>query len=223
MIAFPFTLSSMCDDMFVLNILARERSNHRVSKEAIYALKNKLIQYLYQHGYCVEAVQHVQNIECWNCRGEGCYRCDEGIYKQVYLIAFKFKVGKHYYKWHQPKDRLEFHFELTQPEIGEYKDPAIRRPDHRGELPMFLNLWSGLWLRGTRDLPRLNWQVRVFRDELRWIVRTPSLLEAIAELTQIRKCKECGHWFIARKFARKLYHMPEDFCSRECWNNWNPS
>lgn len=114
----PLTLSSICQDMFVLNNCIRSGYNQR--REETYEAKELLIKYLYQHDYCTNVVEHRMVQECWNCDGEGCERCDwTGAYAVHYLVAFTFLVGNKRYRWHTPKSHIDFHVTLT----GENPEP----------------------------------------------------------------------------------------------------
>lgn len=150
----PLSLPSLCNDLFVLNILARE-GQLMTDKYVVYALKDSLIEYLYQHGYCRQVVEHFQDRECWACGGDGCFRCNAGIYSRIVLYAFRFYVGGRSYKWHMPKRRINFPVTLTEPDPEIYRAPAVKRPEHRGEDWMLLNLWLGLKLRGA-SVPKFS-------------------------------------------------------------------
>lgn len=109
-----------CDALFNLNRYAKYLRCSPGHKEEIYRLKNRLIQLLFEEGYCQECKEHLvqrPDLECWGCWGEGCERCDyTGLYRSgpLVYIAFRFKVGDRFYAWHQPKDSVNWEISLTE-------------------------------------------------------------------------------------------------------------
>ena len=138
----------MCQDMFVLNNCIRSGYNPR--KEETYAVKELLIKYLYQHGYAIEVLKHIQTNECSTCDGAGCWRCnDTGIYSSWTLYAFTFLVGNRKYKFHSPEDRINYPVELTKELPEEFVAGHIRdfRPIDLEISYMLNNIRYGLELR----------------------------------------------------------------------------
>lgn len=97
--------------MYLLNRFCKNKrlcSNEQ--KEAIYELKAKWVNFLYDSGYCIEAhLQQVKAPTCPSCqdradfpKGEFCASCGRkgGIKDEFYV--FRFKVGKRTYQWHLP-------------------------------------------------------------------------------------------------------------------------
>jgi hypothetical protein len=125
------TLLSVCEDMFQLNVLNRVKRNQY--RFISYSLKNELVKYLYERGYCIEALLHCQKFECWSCSGTGeywsgetCFKCDgSGVFREVWHYAFRFEVRGRRFSWHQPKTLVDFPVKLTPglPEL--YKEPTL--------------------------------------------------------------------------------------------------
>ena len=67
----PFSLNSICQNMYTLNVMARERKFQKWQADVFYEIKNALVEYLYRRGFCVDARKHIQKFECWNCDGTG--------------------------------------------------------------------------------------------------------------------------------------------------------
>lgn len=97
--------------MFALNRYALFTGRSEI-KDYIYRLKNCLLAWLYQNGYCVSVHQERQKLECTSCGGTGenwhwdddyCQHCGgTGIYRDTILYCFKFDISGSRYIWHQP-------------------------------------------------------------------------------------------------------------------------
>ena len=126
-----WSLCAAAEWMYRLNVFARSNGRHPIN-EQIYDLKNVLIKYLYQHGYCVEVKQHIQKKECWRCEGTGeywtgdeCWKCrGTGVFSKVELYAFRFNIEGKRYAWHQPKRLVDYPVTLTEIEPGAFVEPA---------------------------------------------------------------------------------------------------
>jgi hypothetical protein len=228
----PLSLVSICDDAFALNILTREKRLKLMNYRAFYMLKNELIKYLYQHGYCVEVLEHMQQLECWTCEGEGCARCDDtGIYRTIYLYAFIFRVQGKLFKWHQLQNKCDYAVTLTDATQRPYDAPPSRdivQMTERSEIWAFLRLWFGLWLCGMRSLPRIQADIlleRMFLPErlrVPWCTLRRAVREAWHEFLDkfpVKRCQNCGRLYLTRNSRwSDFYH----FCSRQCSENWVP-
>lgn len=110
-------IKATCMSMFYLN---RTVSHYQVHSKAIYALKNRLVQWLYQNGYCISVKQQTQTLECWTCGGTGeywtgveCWKCTgSGVYAVHTLYRFVFNVNGRRYVWHQPRSTVTFDVQL---------------------------------------------------------------------------------------------------------------
>ncbi|MCG3208643.1 MAG: hypothetical protein FOGNACKC_02255 [Anaerolineae bacterium] len=115
--------------MFHLNRQARQRVT---CTQLIYELKNKLVQSLYEQGYCVTASIQQQRLPCWSCDGTGeywtgeeCWKCDgTGVYASHQLYLFVFEVSGRRYVWHQPARWVDWPVELTDELPGEYRQSS---------------------------------------------------------------------------------------------------
>lgn len=143
--------------MYRLNVFARSIKRH-VIIDQIYILKNDLIRYLYQHGYCTEVTIQSQTFPCWGTWGsecdEDCQKCGgTGIFRTVELYAFRFLVDGVKYAWHQPAKLIDFEVDITDPQSTEFtaprKDEAILSMEDAW-LGCCVVWWS-LFLRGTRS------------------------------------------------------------------------
>ena len=222
----PLSLLQICEDAWALNVLAREKRLRKVAPRGFYCCKNELIKYLYTHGYCREVLEHVQKFECWNCDGDGCYRCDNGVYKRIYLYAFKFLVGGRCFKWHQPQSLVDYPVELTDPAPTVYDTPAPKQidPSTRDEVWMLARLALGLRLRGARELPRLNLYA-LLPAAPRQILRGLGIrLERARDWVLFRlpwgRCPECHALF--RKPGYNYGWKDRAFCSQRCADDWIP-
>lgn len=119
------------DAMWHLNHVARRKCN---GARYIYALKNLLVQHLYESGFCVAVDRQRQYARCWNCGGSGehwtggmCFKCDgTGIYRTHILYRFVFVVAGRRYVWHQPAALVKFALWFTSSDWGEYKAESGR-------------------------------------------------------------------------------------------------
>ncbi len=130
------SLSQAAEWMYRLNVFARSIGRHPIADE-IYGLKNRLVKYLYQHGYATEAVLHVKAFDCWGVWDGMEYVCDDecpkcggtGIYRTEKLYAFRFDVDGQRYAWHQPDRLIDYPVELTESEATPFtearRDEAI--------------------------------------------------------------------------------------------------
>ena len=89
-------------------------------------LKAPMIQWLYEHGYCIAAVREKGTKPCHGCLGSGtdvaygmkCHACNgTGVYSKPgyseYVIGFRFVVEETMYGWHLPNSLIRFHFSLS--------------------------------------------------------------------------------------------------------------
>jgi hypothetical protein len=166
------SLRSACDTMFTLNAWAVRNKGY--AARWVYELKNHLVRYLYERGYCVAVTEQTQEIKCWgecvycyeNEDGESeyeyecgphCRRCGgTGVYKRHVLYRFIFHVGGQTFVWHQPQSLVNWNVTPTDPTVGEYRErdakPAPKR-DGKWALVESLRVWWALALR--RCAPRL--------------------------------------------------------------------
>lgn len=127
----PWSLSHTAELMFHLNVTARNLHHHPLTDQ-IYELKNALIKYLYQHGYCVEVKLHSQKRICHACNGTGvyytgedCWKCDgTGIFAVTQLYAFRFDVHGRRYAWHQLRKFVDYPITLTDTQPGPFVEPT---------------------------------------------------------------------------------------------------
>ncbi len=128
------TLHQACQAMFILNRYAGTLSRYSpetipgLRKQAIYNLKDLLIQHLYTHGYAVHVREDLQHFSCWACDGTGeyytgaeCYKCEgTGVYRSTRLYRFVFCVEGQTYVWHAPVSSVQYPVQVTDQEAGEY-------------------------------------------------------------------------------------------------------
>lgn len=127
----PWSLSHTAEQMFRLNVTARNLRRHPLTDQ-IYELKNVLIKYLYQHGYCVEVKLHSQKRLCHACDGTGvyytgeeCWKCDgTGIFAVTQLYAFRFDIHGKRYAWHQLRKLVDYPITLTDAQPGPFVEPT---------------------------------------------------------------------------------------------------
>lgn len=127
----PWSLSHTAEQMFRLNVTARNLRRHPLTDQ-IYELKNVLIKYLYQHGYCVEVKLHFQKRVCHACGGDGiywngeeCWKCDgTGIFAVTQLYAFRFDIHGKRYAWHQLRKLVDYPITLTDAQPGPFVEPT---------------------------------------------------------------------------------------------------
>ena len=154
----PLSIVPVCESAYRLNVTAREHRFLSVNQRAFYALKNALIKYLYQNHYAIKVSVDKQELICWGCGGEGCYRCDNGIYKTIKLYCFIFDVNGLRFKWHQPADRVDYPVDATGEE-HEYMVPAFKADvqlTYRREVTDYMCLYFFLKLHGFSRLPSIN-------------------------------------------------------------------
>lgn len=129
------TLSQACQAMFRVNHYARTLSRYSpetipgLRKQAIYNLKDLLIQHLYTHSYAAHVQYDLQHFACWACDGTGeyytgaeCYKCDgTGVYRSTRLYKFVFQVEGQTYVWHVPASLVRYPVQIAENQIGEYR------------------------------------------------------------------------------------------------------
>ena len=177
-----WSVDDVAEMMFHLNVTARNMRRHPITDE-IYELKNGLVKYLYQQGYCVEVKLHSQKRICHSCGGDGiywngeeCYKCDgTGVYAVTQLYAFRFDVHGKRYSWHQLKKLVDYPIELTHAEPGAFVEPTPKE-----DLSLKLDeAWLGcsmvywfLRLHGIRSNLLLFSRTR---NHIRWALRIDQL------------------------------------------------
>ncbi len=108
-----------CEALFQLNRYAKHDRCSLRERATIYALKNALVERLWQEGYCIQAVRAFspkRDLPCWSCDGTGdhpwyegdaCDRCGgTGVYRTVGGVSYwalRFVVEGVTYLWHQPE------------------------------------------------------------------------------------------------------------------------
>jgi hypothetical protein len=124
-------LLASCEALFNLNRYAKWQTCSRDHKYEIYRLKNEMIALLYDHGVADRVYLHKKQLpmkECFGCQGTGerlrtgevCSKCDgTGVFqaeREVTLVVFSFVIGSEArrFTWHQPAERVNWHFEVTQ-------------------------------------------------------------------------------------------------------------
>lgn len=130
------SLEQAAEWMYKLNVFARSLDSRHPIVDQIYELKNKLIKYLYQHGYSSEVRLHHQKRFCYSCSGTGvywtgedCWKCDgTGVFAVTQLYAFRFSVNGHSYSWHQLGKLLDYPVLLTDTTPGPFVE-GLRRDD----------------------------------------------------------------------------------------------
>lgn len=147
------SLAVAAESMWALNTFARQ-SEDKELKRWIYALKNNLVQVLYQRGYCVHLTRSFQRQECWGTRNYGCGpHCPKcggtGIFRENELYTFYFQIGGRRYSWHQPGDLVNWPVQLTDRQVDEYKPPPERtvKLTNRSILGHSFIVWWALKLR----------------------------------------------------------------------------
>lgn len=129
----PRTIANAANWMYRLNVFARQKGRHAIVDQ-VYALKNDLIRYLYQHGYATEVLLHEQKRICYACDGTGehwtggeCFKCDgTGVFSVTGLYAFRFLVDGRVYKWHQLMKYVNYPIALTNPKSSPFVAPPER-------------------------------------------------------------------------------------------------
>lgn len=194
------TLSEACQAMFVLNHYAGTLSRYSpetipgLRKQAIYNLKDLLIQQLYAHGDAVHVQQDLQHFACWACDGTGeyytgaeCYKCDgTGVYRSTLLYKFVFQVEGQTYVWHVPASLVKYPVQVSESSIGEYRHE--RTNDGQWNIPQLRHLFATalVYLENTdlrdhiqfeftlREALSLDWtnsRLVYFLDDLRYPLR----------------------------------------------------
>lgn len=117
------------DAMYHLNHLAK---SHRWNQDVIYTLKNGLVRWLYEQGYCTSLTAEKQVQECWACDGTGedqyeygetCQKCGgTGAYREHMLYRFVFKYQGKTYVWHQPERFVTWPIKFTDAELRRFND-----------------------------------------------------------------------------------------------------
>ena len=139
------SLAHAAEWMYRLNVTARAIGRHPITDQ-IYELKNELVKYLYQHGFCTELKLHSQKRMCRSCDGTGdyygqeCDRCDgSGVYAVTPLYAFRFEIEGKRYAWHQLRRLVDFPVALTQQESGDFIEPQV----HEDAVLKLQDAWLG--------------------------------------------------------------------------------
>lgn len=120
------------ESMFHLNRAIRYGQVQGGRRDTIYGMKSRLIQVLYEQGYCVDVTTQRQEHECWSCDGTGtyvdgseCWKCDgTGVYKTTNLYLFYFQIGRNRYVWHQPEVYVNFPIQLS--DVAQRRDYESR-------------------------------------------------------------------------------------------------
>lgn len=116
--------------LFNLNRYTKHTSCSRQHKNEIYRLKYRLIESLYNEGFCTSCYLHKLKrpaLECHYCGGTGyllygdrCMACwGTGILKEekiISFVVFNFEIEGQSYCWHMPKEEVQFDFETTDNE-----------------------------------------------------------------------------------------------------------
>ena len=98
-----------CEACFELNKYAKHATCSRAHQTLIYDLKTRFVAKLWREGFCTGAIQAEtprHQHTCWECDGEGCYRCNmTGIFRESGgkpFWALRFVVDGKTFAWHQP-------------------------------------------------------------------------------------------------------------------------
>lgn len=140
------------DAMFHLNHEVKGYPSRSRYAAAVYALKNELIKWLYENGYCVHVTKERQTFECWDCGGTGsdgwhdydqCLKCDgTGIYREHVLYRFVFEYNGRRYIWHQPSGLVTWSVELSNDEIRPFQEPKSAASKSIGNT--YYNYYTGV-------------------------------------------------------------------------------
>jgi hypothetical protein len=78
-----------------------------------------------------------------------------GVHHQFVLYAFKFKIGRHIWKWHQPEQYVTWPVKLTETEQADYPDPPEKNIQvaPKSRRWMAFEIWLGLIVRGLVEIP----------------------------------------------------------------------
>jgi len=162
-------LREACEDMQVLNILARNGRMMR-SEGGFYRMKNALMEHLYREGKCIFTKASIQSLPCYRCwetgideDGEKCRKCGGSrIYRQHVLYCMTFLVEGRRFRWHIPKAVVSWEIRLNEEgsepyqeglgEIPEYDEGQIRR--------LLVRCWVRCKANGVKGLPkfRIGWR-----------------------------------------------------------------
>ncbi len=124
-----------CLAMFHLNRAAK-RSLGFTSRQTVYEMKNRWIQFLYSNGYCDRCEIHTVSYPARPCftyarldgESEGCYG-NWGDARTKKFLLFSFLVDGIRYSWHQPSEFVFFQYQLTAPDPQEIsfadRNPSI--------------------------------------------------------------------------------------------------
>jgi hypothetical protein len=125
-------LPDACRVLLDLNRYAKHESCRIANRDEIYHLKSGIIWVLYSNGFCIDCYLHKSELPpktCWTCGGMGmweswrgsryeeCRRCDgTGVYRgatTLTFVCFRFSIGGTTYCWHQPRESVDFTFQVT--------------------------------------------------------------------------------------------------------------
>jgi hypothetical protein len=123
---------AVAEAMFHLNHMARAYKRSRLA-EAIYDVKNDLVEHFYRAGYCTRVTRHVQTLPCY-CEGDDdCWKCGgTGIYRQYTLYYFRFNINGQTFVWHQPERLVTWPVALSEPGIGSFEEREFVLSTPRG-------------------------------------------------------------------------------------------
>ena len=97
-----------CEALFSLNRWTKHSGCPLKHRDLIYDLKSRWLHKLWREGFCtgaIEARSPERVYTCWECDGEGCYRCEDGVYRRSggrAYWAFRFSIDNRPFSWHQP-------------------------------------------------------------------------------------------------------------------------
>ncbi|MCQ3977664.1 MAG: hypothetical protein DPW09_29910 [Anaerolineae bacterium] len=150
--------------MFNLNRYVKHETCSARNRREIYGLKNDLIRWLYEAGFCREAYLHLKELEaqeCWNCSGtrvayyddygvDTCRRCrGTGIYRgkrTLKFVVFRFFINEQPFSWHQRFEDVDFEVKFTgdqqqmpEIEIKELEIPQRKLTEAKALVKWFLS------------------------------------------------------------------------------------
>ena len=164
-------LPDACIGLHSLNRYAKHATCSLDNRTEIYALKNQMVELLYQKGYCTACWIHTQVLPakvCRECMGTSprytgddyCDRCaNTGEYlpaKTLRFYVFKFAIGRGY-TWHQPDNLVKFPVDVT------------REPE----------AWSGI--EREKPLGMARSQLGAAKGLLRWVMDKAKEAEPMVE------------------------------------------
>lgn len=188
--------------MFRLNRAAKGS----IQADSIYKLKNAMVKWLYQNGYCADVGLDRQDLVCFRCEGSGkepyhwydddefqgdCERCGgSGIYATHYLYVFVFKIIGEGYIWRQPQKLVDWPVELSSDAVvREYDNKTTHEYMPSDEMDKhFMMVYACLRNRGVPadELPKLIGLKESIKTSLRrwwhahnYIYPTPLWLKPI--------------------------------------------